>query len=190
MSIYLNSVKIPGHNQKITANLTLKSVDMSGKTSYTKRAETGDKPKAVGVSTQIKYADPKQLTRIIDLAESKNGNGERTVYNIINNTANAMRIRQVQFDGDVQVREDASLELWTVTFELIEYNSTSEKKEQRKAAKKDKKKVKVQTSTGTAASKTPNSTPTEPATTDQTTEPTVELTRFEKALKKLDDKLS
>lgn len=179
MSIYLSGVKIPGYGQKVSANLKLKSVDTSGESSYTPRAEAGDKPKTISVSTQIKYIDDDQLSLIIRLAEAKNGNDERSIYNIINLTANAMGIRQVKFDGDVQAREDGSLELWTVTFELAEYNSVAEKKEQRKKAKK----VKEQAPAGTAASAaaTPAASGTEPV--DQA----VELTDFEKKLKAAND---
>lgn len=169
MSLYLNGVKIPGYNQKVSANLRLESVDLSGKTSYTPRAETGDKPKSVGVALQIKFADAAQLKLIVQLAEAKNDKDERVVYHILNRTANTFGMRQVKFEGDVQAREDQSLELWNVTFELIEYRSTAEKKEQRAAAKQ----VNEQ---GAASS----------SSVDQA----VDLTRFEKLQKTLNDTLS
>jgi hypothetical protein len=171
MSIYLNGIKIPGYNQKVSANLRLESVDLSGKTSYTPRAETGDKPKSVSVALQIKFVDDAQLKLIVQLAEAKNDQNERVIYNILNRTANTFGMRQIRFDGDVQAREDQSLELWNVTFELIEYHSTAEKKEQRSAAKK----VNEQ-SAGSAAG--------------QTAEQTVDLTRFEKLQQKLNEVLS
>jgi hypothetical protein len=171
MSILLNGIKIPGYNQKVSANLRLESVDISGKTSYTPRAETGDKPKSVSVALQIRFIDDAQLKLIVQLAEAKNDKDERVIYNILNRTANTFGMRQVRFDGDVQAREDQSLELWNVTFELIEYNSTAEKKEQRSAAKK----VNEQ-SAGSAVS--------------QSAEQTVDLTRFEKLQAKLNEILS
>lgn len=179
MSIHLSGVKIPGFQQKLSVNLKLKSVDTSGESSYTPRAEAGDKPKTISVSTQIRYIDDDQLSLIIRLAEAKNGNDERSIYNIINNTANAMGIRQVKFDGDVQVREDGSLNLWTVTFELTEYNSVPEKKAQRKAEKK----VQEQAPAGSAAAAAANST----AASAQPVAQAVELTNFEKALKHADN---
>jgi hypothetical protein len=171
MSIYLNGIKIPGYNQKVSANLRLESVDISGKTSYTPRAETGDKPKSVSVALQIKFIDDAQLKLIVQLAEAKNDKDERVIYNILNRTANTFGMRQIRFDGDVQAREDQSLELWNVTFELIEYNSTAEKKEQRSTSKK----VNEQ-SAGSAAG--------------QSADQTVDLTRFEKLQKVLNDTLS
>jgi hypothetical protein len=171
MSIRLNGIKIPGYNQKVSANLRLESVDISGKTSYTPRAETGDKPKSVSVALQIRFIDEAQLKLIVQLAEAKNDKDERVIYNILNRTANTFGMRQIRFDGDVQAREDQSLELWNVTFELIEYNSTAEKKEQRSTSKK----VNEQ-SAGSAAG--------------QSADQTVDLTRFEKLQSKLNEILS
>lgn len=131
MSIYLNRVKVPGYDQKVAVQLNLAGEDMSGQGSYTPQAETGDKPKEVSVSLQIKFVDEADLSSLVALAESKNTNDERTIYNILNNTANAMNIRQVRFQGSVNVREDESLQLWSISFSLIEYRSVPEKKQAR-----------------------------------------------------------
>lgn len=172
MSIYLNGIKIPGFNQKVSGNLTLKSVDISGKTSYTPRAETGDKGKTISVATVIRCVDEKQLKQLINLAQKKNVALERMIYNIVNTTANAMGIKQVKFDGDVQVREDQNLQQWSVTFELLEYNSVAEIVEQREASKG----VTEQTATGVSAG---SGSPT------TQTEQTIDLTAFEKVLKSI-----
>lgn len=148
MSLYLNRIKIPGYRQKVTARLTVAGEDMSGQGSHTPQADTGDKPKEIGVTTQIKFSEEKDLTRIVTLAEGRDGVGERTVYNILNRTANAMGVRQVVFQGSVDVREDENLQLWTVSFDLVEYGSTAEKKQ----ARLQKPAVAVQTPTGTPVS--------------------------------------
>lgn len=148
MSIHLNGTKIPGHNQKVSVQLNLAGEDMSGQGSYTPQAETGDKPKEISVSTSIRFVDEADLTRLITLAEAKNASDERMIYNVINTTANAMSIRQVRFQGSVQVREDESLKLWLISFNLIEYRSVSEKKQARAAGKT----VGTQTPTGTPIS--------------------------------------
>lgn len=145
MSIYLNQIKVPGYNQKISVQLNLAGEDMSGQGSHTPQAETGDKPKEISVSTVIKFTDAADLNRLMTLAESKDGRDERTIYNILNSTAKAMNIRQVRFQGSVQVREDESLHLWSINFNLIEYRSVPEKKQGRSQALP----VGVQTPAGT-----------------------------------------
>lgn len=181
MSLYLNKIRIPGHDQKMSVSLTLAGKDMSGTGSHTARAETGDKAKEITVSAMIRYLDSKDLKQIVGLAEAKNAKGERTIYNIVNVTANTMGIRQVCFDGDVTAREEDKTEMWNVSFKLIEYNSVAEKKEHRKA----KSKVRTQTAKGTKVvakkGKTP-ATPSDPNSKDS-------LAGFEKVLKGAEAKL-
>jgi len=131
MAIYLNEQKIPGYQQKVAATLSLAGQDLSGQSSGSQQAEAGDKPKALSISTNIKFDDAKDLSLLINLAEARNANDERERYTIINPTAKAMNIRQVSFQGDVSVRESDSLEAWAVSFKLIEFQSVPEKKEQR-----------------------------------------------------------
>lgn len=131
MSLYLNQIKIPGYEQKIALTLTLAGEDMSGNSSSTQQAEKGDKPKQITVQTLIRFKDEKDLTQLINLAEAKNQADERTIYNVLNNTARAANIRQVRFQGDVQIREEDTIEAWTVNFRLVEYRSIPEKKESR-----------------------------------------------------------
>jgi hypothetical protein len=131
MSIYLNGTKVPGFNQKISVQLNLAGEDMSGQGSHTPQAETGDKPKEIGIALEIRFTDEADLKRLVTLAESKNGSDERMIYNIINNTTQAMNIRQVRFQGSLQVRENEDLALWMVSFNLIEYSSVAEKKQAR-----------------------------------------------------------
>ncbi len=131
MSLILDNTLIPGFDIKVSATLTLAGEDLSGQSSYTPQAETGDKPKAMSVTTNIKFDNPADLTRLVNMAEAKNDNDSRQVYNIINTTAKAMNIRQVTFQGDLQVKEQDSLRAWSVSFKLIEFDSIPEKKEQR-----------------------------------------------------------
>ena len=145
MSLYLNGTKIPGYNQKVSARLNLAGEDMSGQSSYTSQVETGDKPKEVTVYTEIKFTDAKDLTRLVNLAEARKSTNERVIYNILNHMANAMGIRQVVFQGSLDVHEDDRLNLFVVNFSLIEYASIPEKKEKTKDAKT----VSVQEASGT-----------------------------------------
>lgn len=154
MSIFLNQVRVPGFNEKVSVQLNLAGEDMSGQGSYTPQAETGDKAKEMSVSCQIRMADAGDLKRLMGLAESQNVSGERTIYNVLNKTANAMGMRQVRFQGSVQVREDESLKLWLISFSLIEYKSSAEKKESRAAGFG----VGIQAPTGTPVSTLPTGT--------------------------------
>lgn len=135
MSLYLSNQKINGHNLKVSASLELASEDNSGQSSYTDAAETGDKPKKLNVSLEIRFADVQYLSALIVLAEAKTVVGERVVYNVMNPTAQAMNIRRARFAGNVSVAEDDSLKRWKVSFKLHEVESVPELKEARSEAK-------------------------------------------------------
>lgn len=172
--ITLNGVKVPGYAQKVSAELTLSGEDMSGNSSYTPQAETGDKPKGIKVRTSIKFLDSADLRQLVALAEARKESGEREVYNIINHTAQAMNIRQVRFQDKLSVNENEDTKDWAISFNLVEYQSVPEKKE----ARLTEQKVTEQPATGTPI--------TDNAITAQETEQTVELTAFEKVLKDVD----
>ncbi len=133
MSLHLNSQLVRGHDLKVSATLPLAGKDISGESSYSDTAETGDKPKQLNISLQIKFNEAEALGALVSMAEAKDSAGRRVNYNIINRTAEAMRIRLVKFEGDMSVREDESLELWRVTFRLNEVRSVPEKVEARQA---------------------------------------------------------
>jgi hypothetical protein len=175
--ILLNKIRVNGFDKKVSVTLPLAGKDMSGTGSHTPRAETGDKAKEVNVSMMIRYIDSKDLKDLVGLAEAKNSKDERTIYNIVNNTANTMGIRQVCFDSDITVREDSNTEQWQISFKLIEYNSVAEKKQLRKA----KSKIKSQTAKGTKVI-SKSAAPVDPNSKDS-------LVGFEKVLKGAEDKL-
>ena len=127
----LNGKKIKGSEVKIAATLSLAGEDLSGSSSMSAQAETGDKPQSLSVNMEIKFDNAKDLTDLLNLAKSKTERAERVTYNILNNTAEAMAIRQVRFQGDVTVREDATYNLWKVSFKLVEQRSVSEVAESR-----------------------------------------------------------
>lgn len=192
--ILLNQYVIPGYEQKISASLAIAGEDMSGNGSSTTQAEKGEKAKEVSVSTHIKFTDAKDLTRLIKVAEGKDGNDERKIYDIINTTANALNIRQVQFQGDVQVHEEDKVRAWAITFKLVEYHSVPEKKQtttdKAKAASKTTQKATGKTATEQTGEQTkveaakPS---TAAASTASTTSP--QLSGTEKVLKFIDDNL-
>lgn len=130
----LNGKKIKGSELKISATLSLAGEDLSGSSSMSAQAETGDKPQSLSVNMEIKFDNAKDLTDLLNLAKAKTERGERVTYDVINNTAEAMAIRQVRFQGDITVREDATYNLWKVSFKLVEQRSVSEIAESRQKA--------------------------------------------------------
>jgi hypothetical protein len=130
----LNGQKIKGSELKISATLSLAGEDLSGSSSMSAQAETGDKPQSLSVNMEIKFDNAKDLTDLLNLAKAKTERVERVTYDILNNTAEAMAIRQVRFQGDITVREDATFNLWKVSFKLVEQRSVSEIAESRQEA--------------------------------------------------------
>lgn len=192
--LWLDGKKIQGKDMRVSGSLPLASEDMSGNSSATPKAETGDKGKSLAVSMRIPFTEPTWLSDLIALAEGKDGNQERSRFNIQNRTAQAMGLKQVVFDGNLDARESDKLRQWEVSFTLAEYRSTPEKKEER-APKAAARKVSTQTATGTAtgggsgssgATAGAASTSTSTSTSTGTPEP---LSGFEKVLKRIDDAL-
>ena len=133
MTLMLNGEQIIGNRMKVTANLKIESDDMSGQTSGTETSHKGFKPKTLAVSLTIPYKDMTNLRTLMRLAESTQGGGQRTTYRIVNDTAEAFGIRQVEFTDGVSAREDDSLNQWIIQFTLSEKLSNPEKVESRRA---------------------------------------------------------
>ena len=133
MTLMLNGEQIIGNRMKVTANLKIESDDMSGQTSGTETSHKGFKPKTLAVALTIPYKDMTNLRTLMRLAESTQGGGQRTTYRIVNDTAEAFGIRQVEFTDGVSAREDDSLNQWIIQFTLSEKLSNPEKVESRRA---------------------------------------------------------
>ncbi|WP_289284092.1 MULTISPECIES: hypothetical protein [unclassified Methylophaga] len=174
MSIRLGGEKLNGKDFKVSSTLTMAGADLSGQTSYTDTAETGDKPKQLSVRYKIPFKDKAHLQQVVRLAEAKDTSGNRMVYTIVNITAEGMGIRQVKFEGDLSASEDESLNLWSVSFKLTEVRSVPELKESRQEAKT----VTDQVATGDTVLQEDTAVP------DQ-----VELTSFENILNFIDKHL-
>jgi hypothetical protein len=169
----LNGQKIKGSELKISATLSLAGEDLSGSSSVSAQAETGDKPQSLSVNMEVKYSNSTDLTDVLNLAKAKTDTGERVTYSVINDTAAAMAIRQVKFQGDITVREDATYELWKVSFKLVEQRSVSEVTESRQEA--------------TAVT---DQAPTGDTVSDDATPSAEELSSFEKMLKWADTQIA
>ena len=134
MTLLLDGQQIIGHRMKVTANLKIESDDMSGQTSSTDKSHKGFKPKTLTVAMMIRYKDSAQLRTLMRLAEGTAGGGQLRTYRIVNDTAEAFGIRQVQFSDGVSAREDDTLSQWIIQFTLSEKLSNPEKVESRRAS--------------------------------------------------------
>lgn len=170
--LLLDGQPVEGKTLKVTGNLRIESEDLSGQTSNTEKAHKGFKPKTLTVTLTIPYADSAWLRNLMRLAEATQSGGQLKTYRIVNDTAQALGMRQVQFADSVSAREDDSLACWRVQFGLCEKKSNPEKVEKRRA----KKPVKAQTGPGAAV-----------AAEEDEQDQDAPLTGFETLLKKLDD---
>jgi hypothetical protein len=133
MTLLLDGHKVQGKNLKVTANLRIESGDMSGQTSNTDKAHKGFKPKTLTISLLIPFVDNSHMTDLMRLAESMGSGGQMHLYRVVNDTAEAFGIRQVEFSEGISAREDDSLRAWLVQFTLSERQSNPEKVEGRRA---------------------------------------------------------
>lgn len=124
-------LKVPGKNVKVNIALSLERKDLSGQTSDSSFVNAGAKAQKVNVSSQIPLSDAAALMQLAEIARACNKNNEPIVYSVSDNLCNAMSIRQVIFSGELRVTESDSLRAYDVSFELQEYQTVSEKREER-----------------------------------------------------------
>lgn len=181
MTLLLNGQRVEGKNLKVTASLSIESEDLSGQTSNTETAHKGFKPKSLTVTLMITFKDSKQLRALMALAEATEAGGQRTTYRIVNDTAAAFGVRQVQFSDSVSAREADTLKAWMVQFTLTEKLSNPEKVEKRRSPAA----VNQQAATGTAVGGSAAGS----GSGGEGTGASAELSGFEKVLKRVDDYL-
>ncbi|MFJ4194669.1 DNA-binding protein [Pseudomonas sp. NPDC089534] len=109
---------------------------MSRQASSTDKAHKGFKPKTLAVSLTIPFVDQTQLIDLMRLAEATAGGGQLHLYRVVNDTAEAFGVRQVEFSEGVSAREADNLKAWLVQFTLSERESNPEKVEERRADNK------------------------------------------------------
>lgn len=132
MTMLLNGEQVLGKDLKVSANLRIESDDLSGQTSNTETAHKGFKPKTLAVTLTIRYGDAAQLRSLMSLAEATESGGQLRTYRVVNDTAAAFGVRQVQFSDGVSAREDDTLSAWRVQFTLSEKLSNPERVEKRR----------------------------------------------------------
>lgn len=176
MTLLLDGEQVRGKNLKVTANLRIESDDLSGQTSNTDSAHKGFKPKTLAVTLLIPFIDESNLRNLMRLAEATGTGGQLKTYRVVNDTASAFGVRQVQFSDGVSAREDDSMRAWLVQFTLSEKLSNPERVETRRAGK------------GVTQQGAPGQSVTAPGAAG-TGAAGEELTGFEVTLKKLDNYL-
>lgn len=130
----LNGTQLPLSSLRISVRQQLAGQDMSGQTSATDQAEIGSKGKILTVKGVIPFTKKQLLTNLFSMAEAQE-NDARQIYRISNKTAEALKIRQVKFQGAVRADEQDSHRQWSVSFELVEHLSVPERVEQRQPDK-------------------------------------------------------
>lgn len=180
MTLLLDGEQIRGREMKVTGDLRIESGDMSGQTSNTDTAHKGFKPKTLTVNLLIRFTDSADLRTLMRLAEATESGGQLKVYRIVNDTAAAFGMRQVQFSDGVSAREDDSLRGWRIQFTLTEKLSNPERVEKRRTANA----VGTQSAPGQSVSGTATGSGGSAGESGGQ-----ELTGFEATLKKLDDYL-
>lgn len=127
----LGSYAVPNDSLKLRARMQFESEDLSGQSSSTTRAHKGIKPKEFTVNLIVRTKDEEALTRLIAVAEKIDDDGKLEVYPVVEQLINAMKVKQVQFFGSVNVQEIDGKRAWQVSFTLVEYLSVAEKIEAR-----------------------------------------------------------
>lgn len=176
----LNDFILRGSEVTINGRLMIETESLAGNTSASDRANNGIKPKAIIVSLLLKFSDREHLRELVRLAEAVDENGKLVVYDILDDTAAAMGVRQVQFSDALNVRQIPGRDGWRINFNLLEYLSIPEKTEQREQAQSGAEAPEEQTSPG------------EEIADSGTTEDSGprEYTGFERWLKAADDALA
>lgn len=153
IKLTLDGERLPGHEISISINYSIPADDLSGQGSSTIDSETGDKPQIIRVRLLIPHKTPDDLKNIRNLAAKRAEDGSRHVFTIVNDSAEAMAIRQVKFHSEMLVKEDQNKKAWWVNFVLKEHRSVAEKvQEQQDLEQKQQTEVETTTSTPVANS--------------------------------------
>ena len=133
MTLSLDDTRVRGKNLKTRIKLSFADKDISGSADATTSAELGTKAKMLTVELLIPFERALWLSQITELAEAKDGSGQRKTYRIINDAANAMHFYQGKFANELTVDEQSELDVWRVSFSMREVLSVPERKAQRES---------------------------------------------------------
>jgi hypothetical protein len=135
MKLVLNNKRVNGYDLSVMVTKEIADDDLSGNGSSTATAENGVKPKTFFCGIKIRFDTPNYLKQIDQLSEAVDAGGLRITYDIANETAKAMNVRQVRFAETLSVRKIEGINAWDVSFTLKEYKSVAEKVESRQQDK-------------------------------------------------------
>lgn len=125
------SFEVPGKNLTVSASLTIDKKALGGDTSGTDNAEAGIKPQRLSCSLLLPKDQAKKLKQLKVVVTGKDTEGAAIVYDIVDDLAEAMDIRQVRFVDGLNVTQSDGLQAWNVTFTLEEVRSVAERREER-----------------------------------------------------------
>ncbi len=118
-------------NIRVGFKREFKAQDQSGQSSSTDDSEQGEKAAELDVSGEIKFRDLTLLAMLENMSNAKDDNGDRVAYRVVNDVANAFKVKTVKFTGNFSVTPQDNQMAWNVSFKLKEHNSVAEQKEQR-----------------------------------------------------------
>lgn len=175
----LDNYTLPRKELQVTMEMRIESESLGAQTSGTDTAHKGFKPMQFMVSLLIPFVDADDLSRLIGVAKAVRTDGSPVVYTITDELANSLKVRRVTFTDSFYVRQAPGLKAWNIQFSLLEFNSVSEKTEQR---------LSLSTAPGQAATGATTAAATGEGDTDEGGQG--ELTWFERQLEKLDKALA
>jgi len=126
----LNNYTVPDKEFDISMNFRFEAEHISGQTSASDTVTQGISPKSFTVTLQINFDEKKLLTELLAVAEARDSNGAMIVYDIVDETANTVKVRQVEFTDQFSARKVEKLNAWRVHFVVTEKHSVAEKVEQ------------------------------------------------------------
>ncbi|SHO57903.1 baseplate complex protein [Vibrio quintilis] len=112
-----------------------KTQDMSGQSCNTDDAEQGEKAAKLSVTGLISFTDIEQLKTLEAMSAAKTETGDRKIYRVVDDLANAFKIREVKFSGRFSAEQQSDVMAWQVSFSLREHKSAAEQKEQHQKTK-------------------------------------------------------
>ncbi len=128
--IKLDGDVLPGRDHRVSFADGIKSKELAGNSSSTKKSHQGYKNATISVSFVIKDDEPDELTRLKDIFHEQE-NEEPKKREITYKRINAWGIDKVQFQDDIRINEDDRLKLSKISFTLKQVESSQEATEQR-----------------------------------------------------------
>lgn len=125
------TLTVPGKNVKVNASISLARKDLSGQSSDSSFANAGAKPQKINVSCQIPVSEKQKLSELLEIARACDSKDEPIVYAVSDALCDVMSVRNVIFSGELRASESDTLRVYEVAFELQEWRTVAERREER-----------------------------------------------------------